>query len=278
MAYVPLAQEFNAIYTLTSADGDVAVLNDTTSGNYVGAVTEMSGLDSADVRESADEHVEADGGQHGNFYFGRRPITFTIRVFGHATTLERATRIDRLRRATTALRADAQLTWSPIDFPGTTLNVPFRRQQPIRETGAWVKEIQVALVSELAVIRSNTDNTSASTASGTGVVVENKGNYSAYPTLRITGASTNPSVTDGHGGNFKTTGLSAGTALAAGETLEIDTLKHTAKFTAGARNGQSANKYIDWATTIWPFLKKGNNTFTLSGGGSLVVVWRDTWA
>jgi hypothetical protein len=75
---------------------------------------------------------------------------------------------------------------------------------------------------------------------------------------------------------FKTTGLT----IAAGETLQVDTFRHTAIFTAGARNGQSGNRYIDFATTQWPYLE-GNGTtqtFTLSGGGSANVQYRDTWS
>ena len=452
MSYYPFSTEIGARYKLVSPLGDTAIFNDPNDPNYVGMLTEITGLDSADVRESADELVEADGGTHGSFYMGRRPIVLSGRVFGHSTLVERAIRLDRAKNASMALRGDATLSWIPslnardeniithpraindttnwqttgtglstggtvsrvtgVDPPvgttaiqiatsgsgstnqgaaitanvlggqvyafsiagrrtagtatgsvymggagfGSTANLgsistsgwsvlsgtfvapadgtvtfglrssqsntvastyqisdvmirrgtnegyidgdtpgywwqgsngnsisgnylemftTVRRQQPFRESGAWVKEFQIPLVSEYATIFS----TQLHTKSDSGVSVENQGNYIAYPLLQITGISTNPSVTidvpTGTDPVLRTTGLN----LAAGETIEIDTLNHTARFIAGARNGQSGNRYIDFgATTIWPYIPKGQSTVSLAGGGSLTTIWRDTWA
>lgn len=479
MAYVPYAVTFGDRYEIVGPDGTRAVFNDDTDPNYVGMLTEVTGLDSPEVRESAQDIVEGDGGVHGNFYFARRPITMTTRVFGHSSLVERATRIDRARRATIALRADATLKWKPVvrrenfiinpqfgssaigiapwvnggssagfaagptlsysatggvgngpamrvqatqpadtttralqaqatgtgiagypvvpgrsytfsatvihtDSPasgsaarvnwykedgtassitansigsavgagaggtfspavtavapadaafatpmtrsttstsgdvidtlwdnliftetamGTTyfsgadagfywqgtphqsasgdfieLFVPVRRQQPFRETGQWIKEVQMSLVSEFAVIQSLAQSATTSIASGTGATVENKGSYVVYPIIEITAVSTNPTVTDGHGNTF-TTGPSGNTlTLASGETVQFDMLNHTGAFIAGARNGQSANRYINFGTTSWPYLRGGTTeTFTLSGGGTMVVRWRHAW-
>lgn len=459
MAYYPLATEFNAYYRLVGADGvSVAVFNDPTDANYVGALTEVTGLDSAEVREAASDLPEADGGAHGAFYLGRRPITLSGRVFGHATVAERNLRLDRARRASLALRGDSTLFWKPstrrenllrnpsfeIDtsswaiyqnaatgtlsrttaqfrtgtaaaqlavtaggagsslgaatsiasaapaspgqvfstagyvrssvsrpaqsilafytaagtfiqsFSGSTIassttgwlrtpaltatapagsafvtayvsfnNVAagenhfiddvmlnmgssvdsyfdgnttgfywngdahnstsgdfieqfttVRRAAPFRESGQWVKEFQIPLVSEYAYIFGSAVKTVAA-----GVAAENRGNMPAYPVVSITGASANPTVSDGTR-TFRTTGLSGGSALAAGETVEFDMLSHSGKFTAGARNGQSANRFIDWATTGWPYLTGlgTTQTFTLTGGGTLSVRYRDAWA
>ncbi len=279
MAYVPLASQVGAVYTLTGPNGVVAVFNDPLSANYVGMLTEITGLDSAEVRESADELVEADGGVHGNFYFGRRPITMTCRVFGHADVAARELRIDRARRATLAMQADANLVWTPAAAGAPSVFVPVRRQQPFRETGAWIKDLQIALVSEFAVIMSTSINATASTASGTGVSVENRGSYVSYPVLEITGVSTNPQVTDGHGGTFRSGPSGFTLSLASGEKVEFDMLNHSGIFTAGARIGQSANRYIDFGlTTIWPNVRGATTeTFTLSGGGTMIVKWRHAW-
>lgn len=278
MAYVPFAQEIGAIYTLTAPSGAVAVFNDSTSSNYAGMLSEITGLDSPEVRESATDRVESDGGDHGKFYFGRRPLTMTVKVFGHATALARAQKIDRLHRAALALRGDSLLTWAPTYSTGTGMQIPVRLNQPIRDTGPWAKEIQLALVSAQAVIESQTLHTSASIASGGSGVLENIGSYEAFPLINITGASTNPQVSDGHGGTLKTGPTGFTLTLAIGETVQIDTLNHTAVFTAGARVGQSANRYIDFAQTlVWPFLASGNNTFSLTGGGTMTVTWRDAW-
>jgi hypothetical protein len=463
MAYYPLATEFGAIYTLTNGAW-TAVFNEPLDPNYVGMLTEVTGLDSAEVRENATDLVESDGGVHGAFYMGRRPIVLNGKVFGHATIRERQIRLDKARNASLALRSDATLAWIPstrngnlvknpsaknnvtdggwsavnasapvrtttvartgpsafqitssaagnyslrntgslanmapvipgktytvsaytrtavgttprnsntytdwydaagvrisavpgaavanttgawarpfttgvappgavglatiVEFTGGTaagevqyiddimvnegslpaaysdgdtsgwywhgdahnstsgnyvpMFVPVRRQQPFRESGAWVKDFQIPLVSQYSQIFGWNLKTSATTAAGTSVVVENQGNFPAYPILRITGVSGNTTaVTDGHGGTFKTLNS---LSLAAGEVVEFDMLNHTGVFTIGARAGQSATRYIDFMSiTQWPALLTGNNTFTLAAGaaGSLTVLYRDTWA
>jgi hypothetical protein len=242
-------------------------------------LSEITGLDSAEVRESASDLVEADGGAHGKFYFGRRPITMNVGVFNHGTTLARAQKIDRLHRAAQGLRGDAFLTWFPTYAPTVGMRVPIRLQQPIRDTGAWTKQVQLALVSASAVITSQTIQQSAGFASGgAGVVRENIGSYPAFPLVQITGASTNPVVNDGSGGSLKTGPAGYTLTLLASETVEIDCLNHTAYFIAGARNGQSANRYLNFAATlVWPNLVTGNNTFTLTGGGTAKVFYRHAW-
>lgn len=451
MAYFPLATSFEARYRLVGPDGSVAVFNDSTDANYVGALTEVSGLDSAEIREAAADLTESDGGDHGAFYFGRRPVVLSGRVFNHATVAERNLRLDRARRASLALRGDSVLSWRPYtrrenwvmnpgvevdtsniiqgwsvtggtrtrvtaqfqsgaaalqvvttasvsqgasfsisgtlvagvpvsvsfyvkgnaggesldyyvgqasgNFPyyGTTTSnttgsitattswvrreftftpssdmvspqftirnatasamtffvdsvrvaptaafdtsyvdgdtagfywmgdrlasqsadylemfVSVRRQQPFRESGGWVKEFQIPLVSQYAAIfGTNLKNGVMGTSA------ENRGNYPAYPVISITGTSTNPTVSDGTR-VFRTTGLT----LASGETVAFDMLTHTGVFTAGARNGQIANRYIDFTNTAWPYLT-GNGatqTFSLTGAGSATFQYRDTWA
>ena len=281
MAYYPYAPAYSDIYTLTSPDGIVAVFNDPLDANYVGMVTEVTGLDSADVRESAEELTEADGGAHGNFYYGRRPIVLNGRVFGHATQQDRAIKLDRLMRASNAMRGDAVLKFKPYNWATVSYEEIFtwvRRQVPLRISGGWVKDFQLGLVSEYAGLYSVTLRTSSTVASGTPVSVENKGSTTAWPILKITNASTNPTVTNTTPNpDFKlwTTGLT----LVSGDTLEIDTQNHTAAFTAGTRSGQSGNRYIDFGlTTLWPGLLTGTNSLVLSGGGTLTVIHRDTWS
>lgn len=451
MAYYPHATEVGARYVLTSPEGFVAVFNDPIDPNYVGALTEVTGLDSPEIRESAIDLPQSDGGVHGDFFLGRRPIVMTGRVFNHATIAQRTARLDLARRASLALRGDSTLTWKPsqrqenllsnpsfevntvgysgtaatfsrqtgiagttgtqafrstataasnygfsvtptggqlpiavqpgqtytfsidvlanasvrnvkpsIDWlnasaglistsagtnttttgrksvtavapagavtarptflttggvinefidvdalrftsgtsttyvDGTTtgfywqgaahnsasgdfieLMASVRRQQPFRESGAWVKEFQIPLVSQYGTIWS-VQQQSATVASGGSTTCENRGNFIATPIISITGTSSNPIVTNTTNGSaVRTVGLS----LASGETMAIDTLNHTASFTAGARSGQAANQYINYATTTdWFDLPLGTNTVTLSGGGNATVVWRDTWA
>lgn len=112
MAYYPFSPQLDSIYTLQSGSLK-AVFNDPFDADYGGMLTEVSGLDSPDIRESAEDLVEGDGGVHGNFYFGRRPITLNGRVFGHATARERDLVLDRVNNASLAMRSDSILSWVP---------------------------------------------------------------------------------------------------------------------------------------------------------------------
>lgn len=471
MAYVPFAPETGATYRLANpTNGAVAVFNDPFDPSYVGMLSDVSGLDSPEVRESAEDLVQADGGTHGYFWFGRRPITLTAQVFGHGTINERNIRVDRANRACTALRADSTLSWKPSDreenllinpklannatgwalnsstggtagtngraampdipsewgwrvnytqpadtttriygalSTGVTIGVgktytvsaeayvvdnhsgalstnaghrvelrwynaagtnfsttnatnvaittgtrarvsatgtapagavtvrmqlstltnassdvidvywtkmrltegtqatyadgdttgwswsgdanasasgdfvemftPVRLNSRFMQSGAWNKELSIPLVSEYATIQS-TGLRTVSGAGGATLTAENKGSWPATPILRVTGPTAQNFTITNTAPNpdlvLRTTGS---LIVASGETLEIDTLNHTAYFTAGARNGQSANRFIDFGLTTWPLMPTGNNTFVLSGTGTLVVNWRDTW-
>lgn len=278
MTYVPWAPQIGCKYTLTGAAGTVAVFNDPLDSNYVGMLADITGLDGPEIRESSEDLVEADGGVHGAFYFGRRPIVLTARVFGHVSELEREGRVAKAKRAfNESLRSDATLSWQNIptaSYPSMFTNV--RAQSRFIETGGWVKELTISLVSQYAPVFSLAQN---STSVGAGPhTPENKGSYPAFPLIRITGASTNPQISM-PGPSPSRIIKTAGLTLAAGETVEIDTLNHTAAFIAGARNGQSANRYIDFTnTTYWPYIDAASSQqFTLAGGGTFQLLWRDTW-
>lgn len=281
MAYIPYAPEYGITYELTNSAGVRAVFNNSADADYVGFIggdDGITGLDSADVRESAMELVEADGGAHGNFYLGRRPIVINATVYGHATMAARSTKIDKAMRASMALRSDSTLKWTTS--LGAAMYVPVRRQQPFRATGGWNKKIQIPLVSQWAVIFGQTlKTTAAMSMGGSAVTGENQGNFKSYPVLTITGPTTNPTLTNQTTSEaFTTTGLT----MVTGETVQFDLSNHTGVFTAGARNGQSANRYINFATTKWPSFS-GNgvtDSFALSGTGSATatLAFRDVWA
>lgn len=68
--------QYGVKYVLTGMQGDGvrATFNDPSDADHVGYLTNISGLDSPDVREAADDLIGDDGGVHGNFYYSRRPI------------------------------------------------------------------------------------------------------------------------------------------------------------------------------------------------------------
>jgi hypothetical protein len=153
---VPSGPEVGVKYSLTGPDGTVATFNLSTDTNYVGAITEATGLDSPETRENAENITGFDGGVHGNFYYGRRPIVLTGKIFNVKSNKERNEKITKLLQASNAMREDAVLEWTPEGGEAQFLNV--RRAQPTRITGAFDKDFQLSLVSADPRIYSVTQN------------------------------------------------------------------------------------------------------------------------
>lgn len=163
----PLGVEWGARYELIGPDGTIAVFNDPTSPYYVGVLSpESSGLDSPEVRESAQDATEADGGVHGDFYYGRRPVvlqgTIMATAGGAPSATERNTKVERLLLASDAMRGDATLKWKPV---GATeqVELKLRRQQPVRVTKGFVKDFFIPLVAADILPRSTTSTTKSVT-------------------------------------------------------------------------------------------------------------------
>jgi hypothetical protein len=177
MAYVPFAPEIGAKYTLTAGDGTVATFNDASDPNYVGILQDVTGLDSPDVRESGDILVQTDGGWHGNFYYGRRPITLNGTVVSPTDAADRARKLDLLRYVSNAMRADAILSWTNNAAGSVAMQTWVRRQQPLRITGAWTKTFQLLLVSQYAPLFSVAQHNDGSNAlaSGSGLTSNTAG-------------------------------------------------------------------------------------------------------
>ena len=144
MPVTPFGVEVGILYRLTGPDGTSVSFNDSAQWDFVGFTEEVTGLDGPDTRESADLIVEGDGGYHGNFYHGRRPIVLSGIIDPNTFGSARNTMVSNLLRATNAMRQDAVLSWTPTG--GDPVAVRVRRQQPPRVTGGRVKSFQVALV------------------------------------------------------------------------------------------------------------------------------------
>ena len=144
MAVTPFGVETGILYRLTGPDGITVSFNDSSQADFVGFTEEVSGLDGPDTRESAELIVEGDGGYHGNFYHGRRPIVLSGIIDPNSFGSARNTMVSNLLRATNAMRQDAVLSWTPTG--GDPVAVRVRRQQPPRVTGGRMKSFQVALV------------------------------------------------------------------------------------------------------------------------------------
>lgn len=144
MALVPSGPQLSTKYVLTGPDGTRCAFNDTTDVDYVGAITEIAGLDSPEVRENGENLTGFDGGVHGDFFLGRRPITISGTIYNVVSNEDRNNKITKLKQAAAALREDATLEWTPEG--GEASFVKVRLQQPIRISGGWVKDFQLALI------------------------------------------------------------------------------------------------------------------------------------
>lgn len=299
--YVPYSPQIGCKYVLTAPDGTRAVFNDKTDVDYVGDLFDISGLDSAEIRESAADLVAADGGIHGDFYFGRRPITLSARVYNATGPLDRDYRIDKARHVVKqCLRANGVLSWTnnPV-VSNLAMRAEVRMQQPLRVTGNWVKDIQLSLVSQFTPLFSDQLQTASATNLGTAKTgVVNRGDYPAYPILTITGASNLVAGATGIAFFNTTTGrvlrLDPSFVLMKSEVVEFDLLNHTgvvrtASTASGARAvGTDLSQYIDFDTTTWPTVAPGSNNFQVLASkasgetqtvlGTYSFTYRHAWA
>jgi hypothetical protein len=296
MALLPTGPQFGVKYTLTGPDGTVVTFNDPSDANNIGVLSEITGFDSPEVIESADNLVQMDGGIHGDFFYGRRPITMSGKIIGFADTTARNMNMTKLMQATNAMRSNATLTWTP-DGGGAQQFVALRRQQPLKISGAWVKDFQISLVAADPRVYSATLHSQTVNASGTGgsggfsfpmtfnlgfgaavvtgqTFVTNSGSTESWPIYTITGPGTNPSIYNAT--TNKT--LAFIYSLNAGETLVVDTLNRTV-FLNGTASRYSA---LDFTNSKWGGLVPGVNDvrlqfFSFGTGASIRVDWRDAW-
>jgi hypothetical protein len=198
---VPFGQNISAQYTLTGPDGTRAVFNNMLDRDYVGMLTDVTGLDSPEVRESADDLVQMDGGLHGDFFFGRRPITLSGIILNPASVDDRDRRFTKIARASSAMRADAQLSW--LTTAGEEQFVNVRRQQPLRVSGGWQKTFQIGLVASDPRIYSRaikTDDVTAEAIAPTTPVTVAADDFTTFTTGVLNGRAATT------GGNWATTG------------------------------------------------------------------------
>lgn len=294
-----MAYEVGATYVLVGPDGTRVVFNDQTDADFVGFLDPdngVTGLDSPEIRESADNLVEADGGVHGNFYAGRRPVTISGMVDPNLAIPDMNEKVDRLLAAADAMRADAVLTWKESHRAETMLRL--RRQAPPRVTRRRPKTFILPLVSADDRIIATTENvqvidpggvggivgfsspitspiTSLMGLSGQGTVV-NAGKKGARWRARIDGPITNPVLLN------NTTGeqVKLNATIAAGDFFMLDSHPATRSvYQTGTADRWGA---VDNSTTKWWELRKGSNDIrllssTFSAPAQVTMYWHDTW-
>lgn len=292
-----MGHEIGIEYELVGPDGTIAVFNTSGDPDFVGYLKEVGGLDSPEVREASEDIPGWDGAHHGSFFAGRRPVTLEGIIdpaVDYSPALRNA-KIDKLLRATNALREDALLKWQ--ESGGVARQISLRRQQPTRITQRVPKAFLAALVAEDPRIVSQAIHTQsvlagAISSSGEGFPLDfpldfneisgtagsisatNAGNGDAIPWFTVTGPITNPRLVN------NTTGkeLRLIYTLASGETLIVDGRDRSIKLN-GVVDRYSA---LDFANSEWWTLQPGANDVRLlstaySAPAALAISWRDTW-
>lgn len=298
-----MAYEIGTYYVLTGPNGSRVVVGNSDEAKadpdwigYLNPDDGVTGLDSADIRESADLLVEADGGVHGAFYRGRRPVTLNGFIDPNVELSVMSERADRLLAAADALREDGTLVWKESHRPET--GIWYRTAASPRISGRLPKRFVVPLVSADDRIVGTAINTATIVPGGAGgivgysdpysdpyseefnvsgqVTVVNAGKAGARPWFVIEGPIVNPRLRN------NTTGeeIRITYTLAAGEFLTVET--HPARRSVMLAGTATRWGAVDNANTSWWELRRGSNDVRLLStsfgvGAELTINWRDSW-
>lgn len=245
--------------------GEIAVLNDSASGNFVGRVLKATGFGGAAVRTSLDEIPEGHGAVAGSFYYGPRGFTLEVVLAKAATWALSNARYSKLCRAVNAMAADGTIVWADDD--AITKRLSFRLEQPPGdpdETG----HVLLGCVAPDPRIYANTPQTGSSPKT-------NNGNADSPPTFTLTPTSNGTCVltntTAGYGSPALT--LTVGTGgVATGSAVTVDFGAHTV-----TQGGVDKKEAVVFPTSTWWDVIPGANTWTVTNASSVSISFRDAW-
>lgn len=274
--------EQGARYVLTGPDGRRAVFNDPTDVDHVGYLNAPPvGFDTPTIRESRDSIAQGDGAVHGPFYLSERAWALSglidpiARQPGEAGLLPgdlANLRIDKLKRASRALRSDATLEWTPRRGLPVRLRA---RLQSLRVADRLPKTFTLSMVSSEPRFLGQLVR-SATAAAGVGLTARNRGNERTPPRIILRGAWTSPIITNTQTGEDLRLDANGGLVTGAGDTAVIDVVAKTILV-----NG-TVNRYdrLSFPSSEWWELKPADNALTATGGGvdaTWETTWRDAW-
>jgi len=239
-------------------------------------ITEIDGLDDADVRDAREQNPGFHGETAFDSYYGGRTITLggTIRAYS----------LFKMRDMEQAMRqAFADLNEFPLiirsGIPDLDVFIYCKKYQKLVIKEAQTdfrhsRQFQVALRASNPFFLSYTEQYAPITldASPKLATVTNTGNYDASPRFRLIGPLTNPQIVN------ITTGkqMTVNGTIASGHTLDIDVRRRT------VIDDLSANRFdmLD-VTSDWVRLTPGQNGIQLSGtgfgtGSAMQIFWNHT--
>lgn len=183
MTIYPGGPQDGVKYVATAPDGSRAAFNDPADADYIG-MAYFTGLDSPDIREALDQRTGADGGVQGLNFRGSRPVVGTVEIVAASTT-DRNTKFQKLKRAMNSLRTDGTLTFTPDG--GLPSQIKYRLNGPVRRSDerGWKYTVQFPLMAADPFIYSQTLHTTTVNASPWQATITNQGDGYASPTIDV---------------------------------------------------------------------------------------------
>lgn len=269
------AIELGCPYYVVGSNDQQFAINVPSDPNFVGYVTDVTGIDDTNIRENAQVKVAGDGGLHGPFWKDRRPWTISGFIVPQMPVAARSAAQDYIAQIMdTCLQADGYLVWYPTN--SEPRYVAFRKQQPLRITKGQSnveRNFQLAGVCADPRIYGYGPVNEATTEYGGSVTVFNAGTTNSPPTLTLT-------LT---GGIFVATNETTGQQLVGSSAIAgysgplVITL--SGNYPSAIGNLGDMSGYLAAPATDWDFaLAPGENVLTVVNMGEMVVQWRDAWS
>lgn len=274
--------ELGIKYTLTGPDGTVATFNDPADANFVGYLTEITGLDGPEVRENFSLATEADGGEDGPYFHGRRSTTWEGLIppdlaAGFEVTknrLMRACNAMRPRGTATEIRdadpnvptpasGNCVMAWTNSQAGAIRQQVAGRRSMRPTITGRRPRNFLFGIGCKNPRILSATPST---LAAATSLSIANAGNMSSN-VLKLTIASPGATIAIANTTTGETLTL---LGLSGGGTVTVDFAKRLVLQGGVAKRGAVA-----YPSSVWWELIPGTNAVTITNAAT--PTWRDAW-
>lgn len=260
------AIELGAIYRIYNSDqSNYFCLNDPTDDNFVGYVSDITGLDSPGVRENAQTLSAASGGYQGPFWADRRPWTISGYIFPTMPITLRSANQELMEGVLMdCLQADGTMTWMPSD--GIQKFVPYRNQQPYRSTTGSSnvnRNFQLACVTAgWRIMAVEESNPVADWSEGTTITVDtdNVGNVDGFFLASILGPCNGFSITNSVSGKAFVCTYD----IPSGESVVVD-LTGTYPDIYNATTDTDVSGYVSPTETDWSIgVVPGASSFVLA--------------
>jgi hypothetical protein len=273
MAAPPLFEDFMFQYE----DGGVILNAEPFDGPFVD-IKEVSGLDSAPIRDTQREREGMDGGFVESEFESARTIILTGTVYGEEATVEPF--LDLLKANYAATRTNKPLY---MRLPGIGIRTAYGKAQGVRYDINQLRrsgcvDVQFKVVAEDPRLYGDSYSSTASLGSGSGlghgfnhgfplgfggtgqtgpsVQLIIGGNRTTGAEINIYGPVTNPSVYHEESGRT----LRYNTVIGVGDVLTTNLLNRTVRL-----NGTANRRNTLLGVLPWFLLTPGNNTFRFSG-------------